>query len=95
MGLSLMPLDFSLILPVASRLLQPYSADNKTSQLMLKRFSTVRDSQRGSQSYMKKRRERKEIEMSKRRKRGTQEERCRASWKISNGKHGAFLKAKK
>ena len=42
---------------------------------MLKRFSTVRDSQRGSQSYMKKRRERKEIEMSKRRKRGTQEER--------------------
>ena len=29
MGLSLLPLDFSLILPVASRLLQVYSTDNK------------------------------------------------------------------
>ena len=36
----------------------------------MKRFSTVRDTQRGSQSYMKKRRGRKEIEMSRRRKRG-------------------------
>ena len=42
---------------------------------MVKRFSTVRDTQRGSQSYMKKRRGRKEIEMSRRRKGGTQEER--------------------
>ena len=74
MGLSLLPLDFSLILPVASRL-HPYSTDNKTSRLMVKRFSTVRDTQRGSQSYMKKRRGRKEIEVSRRRKRGTQEER--------------------
>ena len=41
---------------------------------MVKRFSTVRDTQRGSQSYMKKRRGRREIEMSRRRKRGTQEE---------------------
>ena len=41
----------------------------------MKRFSTVRDTQRGSQSYMKKRRGRREIEMSRRRKRGTQEER--------------------
>ena len=41
----------------------------------MKRFSTVRDTQRSSQSYMKKRRGRKEIEMSRRRKRGTQEER--------------------
>ena len=77
MGLSLLPLDFSLILPVASRLLQLYSTDNKTSRLMVKRFSTMRDTQRGSQSYMKKRRGRKEIEMSRRRKRGTQEERDR------------------
>ena len=38
-----MPLDFSLILPVASRLLHPYSTDNKTSRLLVKRFSTVRD----------------------------------------------------
>ena len=69
MGLSLLPLDFSLILPVASRLLYPYSTDNKTSGLMVKRFSTVRDTQRGPQSYMKKRRGRKEIEVSRRRKR--------------------------
>ena len=40
----------------------------------MKRFSPVRDTQRGSQSYMK-RRGRKEIEMSRRRKRGTQVER--------------------
>ena len=39
----------------------------------MKRFSTVRDTQRGSQSYMKKRRRRKEIELSRRRKRGIQE----------------------
>ena len=70
MGLSLLPLGFSLILSVASRLLPPYSTDNKTSRLMVKRFSTVRETQRGSQSYMKKRRGRKEIEVSRRRKRG-------------------------
>ena len=79
MGLSLLPLDFILILPVASRLLQLYSTDNKTSRLMVKRFCTVRDTQRGSQSYIKKRRGRKEIEMSRRRKRGTQEERDRST----------------
>ena len=37
---------------------------------MVKRFSTVRDTQRGSQSYMKKRIGRSEIEMSRRRKGG-------------------------
>ena len=78
MGLSLLRLDFSLILPVASRLLHPYSTDNQTSRLIVKGFSTVRDTQRGSQSYMKKRRGRREIEMSRRRKRGTQEERDRS-----------------
>ena len=36
----------------------------------MKRFSTIRDTQRGSQSYMKKRRGRKEIEVSRRRKNG-------------------------
>ena len=46
---------------------------------MLKRFSTVRDNQRGSQSYMKNRRGRKEIEVSRRRERGTQEERDRST----------------
>ena len=45
----------------------------------MKRLSTVRDTQKGSQSYMKKRRGRKEIEMSRRRKRGTQEERDRST----------------
>ena len=45
---------------------------------MVKTFSTVRDTQRGSQNYMRKRRGRKEIEMSRRRKRGTQEERDRS-----------------
>ena len=78
MGLSLLPLDFSVILPVVSRLLQLYSTDNKTSRLMVKRFSPVRDTQRGSHSYMKNRRGRREIEMRRRRKRGTQEERDRS-----------------
>ena len=44
----------------------------------MKRFSTVRDTQKGSQSYMKKRRGRREIEM-RRRRRGTQEERDRST----------------
>ena len=34
---------------------------------MVKRFSTVRDTQRGSQSYIEKRRGRREIEMTRRR----------------------------
>ena len=75
MDLSLLPLAFRLSLLVASRLLQLYSTDNETSRLMVKRFSTVRDNQRGSQSYMKNRRGRKEIEVSRRRKRGIQGER--------------------
>ena len=79
MGLSLLPLDFSFILPVVSSLLQLYSTDNITSRLMEKRFSTVRDTQRGSQSYMKQRRGRREIEMRRRRERGTQEERDRST----------------
>ena len=62
-----MPLAFSLIVTVASRLLHPYSTDDKTTRLMVKRFSTVRDTQRGSQSYMEKRRGRKEIEVTRRR----------------------------
>ena len=44
----------------------------------MKRFSTVRDHQRGSQSYMKNRRGRKEIEVSRPGERGTQEERDRS-----------------
>ena len=45
----------------------------------MKRFSTVRDTQRGSQSYMKNRRGRREIEVSRRRERGAQEERDRST----------------
>ena len=67
LDLSLLPLAFSLVLTVASRFLHPYSTDDKTSRLMVKRFSTVRDTQRGSQSYMEKRRGRREIEVTRRR----------------------------
>ena len=64
LDLSLLPLVFSLILTVAPRFLHPYRTDNKTSRLMEKRFSTVRDTQRGSQSYMEKKRGRREIEVT-------------------------------
>ena len=66
MDLSLLLLDFSLILTVALRLLHPYSTDDKT-WVMVKRFPTVRDTQKGSQSYMKKRKGRREIEVTRRR----------------------------
>ena len=67
MDLSLLLLAFSLIFKVASRLLYPYSTDDKTSRLIVKRFSAVRDTQRGSQSYMEKRRGRREIEVTRKR----------------------------
>ena len=67
MDLSLLPLAFSLILTVASRRLHSYSTDDKTARLMVKRFSTVGDTQRGLQSYMEKRRGRKGIEVTRRR----------------------------
>ena len=56
MDLSLLPLVFSLILTVALRLL-PYITNDKTSRLMVKRFSTVRDTQRGSQVHGEEKRE--------------------------------------
>jgi len=67
LDLSLLPLVFSLILTVASRLLHPYCTDDKTSRLMVKRFSTVRDTLRASQSYMEKRSGRREIGVTRRR----------------------------
>ena len=70
MDLSLLPLAFSLILTVASRLLHPYHPDGKTSRLMEKRFSTVRDTKRGSKNYMEKRRGRRELEVTRRRRGG-------------------------
>ena len=57
MDLNFLPLVFSLILKVASRLLHLYSTEDKTSRLKMKSFSTVRDAQTGSQSYMEKREE--------------------------------------
>ena len=67
MDLSHLPLVFSLILTVDSRLLHPYSTNDRTSRLMVKRFSIVRDTYRGSQSYMEKRSGRREIEVTRRR----------------------------
>ena len=70
MELSLLPLAFSPSLTVASRLLHPYSIDDKTSRLMVKQFSTARNIQRDSLSYKEKRRGRREIEVTRRRRRG-------------------------
>ena len=41
-----------------------YSTIDKTSRLKMKSFSRVRDNQRGSQSYMEKRRGRRDIEIT-------------------------------
>ena len=57
MDSSLLLLVFSLIFTVVSRLLLIYSTVDKTPKLKMKSFSTVRDTQRGSQSYMEKREE--------------------------------------
>ena len=67
MDFSLLTLAFSLFITVASRLLHLYTTDDKTSRLMMKKFSTVRDTQRGLQNYMQKRRGKREIEAIRRR----------------------------
>ena len=54
----------------SSRLLHLYNTDDKTSRLMMKSLSTVRDIQRGTQSYTEKRRGRREIEVTRRRRGG-------------------------
>ena len=69
-GLSVLPVVFSLIFTVASSLLHLYSTDDKISRLKMKSFFTMRDIQRGSQSYMEKRRGRREIEVTRRRRGG-------------------------
>ena len=61
LDLSLLLLVFSLIFTV---LLHLYRTIDKTSRLKMKSFSTVRDTQRGSQSYMEKRRGRRELEVT-------------------------------
>ena len=42
-----------------------YNTTDKTSRLKMKSFSTVRDTQRVSQSYMEKRRGRRELEVTR------------------------------
>ena len=57
MDLNLLLLAFSLFLSVASRLLHPYSTNDKASMFMVKQFSTARDTQRSSQLHGKEKRE--------------------------------------
>ena len=49
--LNLLPLASSLSFTVASRLLHPYSTDDKTFRLMVKRSSTARDTERFTELY--------------------------------------------
>ena len=63
-GFKLLLLVFSLIFTVVSRLLL-YSTIDKTSRLKMRSFSTVRDTQRGSQSYVEKRRGRRELQVTR------------------------------
>ena len=65
MDLSLLLVVFSFIFTVVSKLLLLYSTIDKTSRLKMKSFSTVRDTQRGSQSYREKRRGRRELEVTR------------------------------
>ena len=64
MDLSLLPPVIGLNFTVVSKLLLIYSTIDKTSTLKMKRFSTVRLTQRGSQRYMEKRRGRRELEVT-------------------------------
>ena len=57
LDLSLLLLAFSLIFIVVSRLQLLYSTIDKTSRLKMKSFSTVRDTQRGSQLHGEEKRE--------------------------------------
>ena len=57
LDLSLLPLAFSHILTVASRLLHPYCTDDKASRLMVKRFSTLKDTQRFTELHGEEKRE--------------------------------------
>ena len=64
LDLSLLLPVFSLIFIVASRLLHLYSTIVKTFRLKMKNFSTVRDTQRGSQSSMENIRGRRELQVT-------------------------------
>ena len=60
-------LAFSPSLTVASRLLHPYSTDDKLSMFMVKQFSTARNTQRDSQNYIQKRWGRRGMAVTRRR----------------------------
>ena len=77
LDLSLLPLAFSLILTVASRLLHPYRTNDKTSRLIKKSLSTVRDTQRGSELHGEEKQE--EGDRSDQEKRGNQKGREQSS----------------
>ena len=64
MDLSLLLPVIGLIFTVVSKLLLLYSTIDKTSKLKMNNFSTMRDTQRGSHSYMEKRRWRRELEVT-------------------------------
>ena len=64
MDLSLLLPVIGLIFTVVSKLLLLYSTIDKTSRLKMNSFSTVRNTQKGSQSYMEKRRGRRELEVT-------------------------------
>ena len=55
--MSLLPLGFGPPLTVSSSLFHPYNTEDKTPRLMVKQFSTVRKTQRDSQSYIQKKEE--------------------------------------
>ena len=65
LDLSLLLPVISLIFTVVSKLLLLYSAIDKTSRLKMESFSTVRNTQRGSQNYIEKRRGRRELEVTR------------------------------
>ena len=68
MDLSLLPLAFSLVLTVASRLLHPYSTDDRTSRLMVKILHSEGHPERFTELHgEEKRRGRREKEVTRKR----------------------------
>ena len=68
MELSILLLDFGPCLTVASRLVHQHCTEDKNPRLIVKQLSTARKMQIDSQSYIEKRRGRREIELTRRRK---------------------------
>ena len=64
--LSLQLLGFDPPLAAASRLLHPYSTEEKTTRLVVRQLYTTRNTQKDSQGHTEKRRARSEIEVTPR-----------------------------